>query len=140
MKPKLETLQLCIFGWGYNMILTKMKSFKQPKYAEKAYNKLQCIVTFSSFNNIKSRSSTKCMARSYWTDHIPSSDIVASKIVWFFFLNVGMSLQYNIKEGGEWLLNYALQGGIYNSNSNQLRWRFYYRYNSVLSHFRGLGI
>ena len=34
------------------MILTKMKSFKQPKYAEKAYNKLKCIVTFSSVNNI----------------------------------------------------------------------------------------
>ena len=32
------------------MILTKMKSFKQPKYAEKAYNKLKCIVTFSSVN------------------------------------------------------------------------------------------
>ena len=47
------------------MILTKMKSFKQPKYAEKAYNKLKCIVTFSSVNNNKSRSSTKCMARSY---------------------------------------------------------------------------
>lgn len=102
------------------MILTKTKSFKQPKYAEKAFNKLKWIVTFSSVNNIKSRSSTKCMACSYCTDHIPSSDIVASKNVWFFFLNEGISLQYNIRECGEWLLNYALQGSIYNSNSNQL--------------------
>ena len=32
-----------------------------------------------------------------------------------------MSLQYNTKKCGEQcLLNYALQGGIYNSNSNQL--------------------
>jgi len=72
------------------MILTRIRSVKQPIYTEKAYNKLKCIVTFLSVNNIKSRSRTKCMARSYLTffdyscakcDRMPSNVIAASNIV-----------------------------------------------------------
>ena len=89
------------------MIITRMRNLKQPKYPEKAYNKLKFIVTFSSVNNIKSRSRTKCMARSYLTFFVrnvtislPLSSLRQILFIYFlciFFLNERMFLQYNIK-------------------------------------------
>ena len=106
------------------MISTRMRSFKQPKYAEKAYNKLKSIVTFSSFQSIISN---HCSVPKAWhastelTICLPLSSLRQKLLLLLFFLNQGMSLQYNTKKCGEQcLLNYALQGGIYNSNSNQL--------------------
>ena len=83
------------------MISTRMRSFKQPKYAEKAYNKLKSIVTFSSFQSIISN---HCSVPKAWhastelTICLPLSSL--RQKLFDFFLNEGMSLQCNIKECG----------------------------------------
>ena len=81
------------------MILTRMRSFKQPKYAEKVYNKLKSIVTFHHL--IMSNHGpvpNAWHAATELTICLPLSSLHQKLL---FFFNEGMSLQYNTKECGE---------------------------------------